>query len=168
MQQELFIQQEDFSDEKIMIGLSAGINSAAVLIWLSLYPEEYKPFELHLYYSHFQEHSPDSYKFVKDLIKYARLHFKKVIVKITRNSVLRFFEEQKMIPHPTVSPCTRMLKILPAQEYAVQNGITTDLVGYVREETRRVKRMAKRIKAPIKNRSITTGGGAYKTLSNIG
>lgn len=158
MQTELFIQQEDFSGLKIMLGLSAGINSAAVLIWLSQYPDELKPDELHLYYAHFLEHSPDSFPFIKNLYNYAKLHFKKVILKVTRNSVLRFFETAKMIPHPSISPCTRMLKIIPQQEYAILHGITVDLVGYVREETRRVKRMAKRTKTKISNRSILVDG----------
>lgn len=154
MQTELFIEQEDFSNEKVLIGLSGGINSAAVLIWLSQYPEEYKPKELHLFYSHFKEHSPDTFQFVKDLIKYARLHFKNVFVKVTRNSVLDFFREQKFIPHPTLSPCTRVLKLLPLQEYMIANGITVDLVGFIREETRRAKRMASAKKLPIIDRSI--------------
>lgn len=158
MQQELFIEQEDFSDEKVMLGLSAGINSAAVLIWLSLYPEHLKPKELHLYYAHFSEHSPDSFQFVKDLVRYARTKFQNVFVVVTRNSVLRFFEESKMIPHPMLSPCTRLLKILPQQEYAHNNSIAIDLVGYVREETRRVKRMAKRTKSEIKNRTVISDG----------
>ena len=159
MQLDLIIEQEDFSDEKVLIGLSAGINSAAVLVWLSEYPDEYKPKELHLFYAHMEEHSPDSFPFVKDLIRYARTKFKNVFVKITRNSVIRFFEEQKMIPHPSVSPCTRLLKILPMHEYMALNGIKIDLVGYVREEAkRRTNRMAKKTKSEVKNRSVVVDG----------
>jgi hypothetical protein len=158
MQLDLIIEQEDFSDQDIMIGLSGGINSAAVLIWLSLYPEEYKPRTLHLYYAHFAEHSPDTFPFVKDLIRYARKNFKNVKVKVTRNSVLGFFRSQKMIPAPMLSPCTRLLKLLPQAEYAVDNHITVDLVGYIREETRRAKRMAVRTKNEIVNRSVEVNG----------
>jgi predicted phosphoadenosine phosphosulfate sulfurtransferase len=162
MQQELFIEQEDFSDEKVMIVLSGGINSAAFLIWLSQYPKELHPKELHLFYAHFSEHSPDTFPFVKELIRFARANFENVFVKITRNSVLRFFEERKMIPHPSFSPYTIILKILPQQEYATNHEITTDLVGYVREEIRRVKRMAKRTKSKIEHRSVITSTGLTK------
>lgn len=154
MQQELFIQQEDFSQEEILLGLSGGINSAAVACWLSTWPDEYKPKVLHLYYAHFEEHSPDTFQFVKDIIKFCRANFKNVVVKITRNSIIRFFEQQKMIPHPTVAPCTRILKIMPMHEYMAMNGITTDLVGYVREEIRRVKNMAKKTENGITGRSV--------------
>ena len=101
--------------EKYMIGLSGGINSMAVLCWLIEQPD--KPKEIHLYYAHFAEHSPDTFQFVADGIRYARKHFDKVTVRITSNSVLRFFEEQKMIPHPKVSPCSRKLKIEPMELY---------------------------------------------------
>lgn len=154
MQLGLFLEQEDYSGQKLMLGLSGGINSAAVLCWLAEYPEAYKPDEIHLFYAHFEEHSPDTFKFVKDLIKFARNNFKKVFVKITRNSVIRFFEEQKMIPHPMVAPCTRLLKIIPMHEYMALNGIKIDLVGYVREESRRVFRMAKKNGKQVKNNSV--------------
>lgn len=154
MQQELFIQYEDFSDEEVMCGISAGINSAAVLVWLSTWPEELKPKVLHLYYAHFEEHSPDSFSFVKSLFRYAKTQFKDVKFKVTRNSVLRFFEEQKMIPHPQIAPCTRILKVIPMHEYMANHGITTDLVGYVSEEIRRVKNMAEKTINEIDGRSI--------------
>lgn len=154
MQQEMFIQYEDFSDEKICLGLSGGINSAAVACWLATWPEHLKPKELHLFYCHFEEHSPDTYAFVKDLVRFCKGNFQNVHVKITRNSVMRFFEEQKMIPHPMISPCTRLLKIIPMHEYMVANGITIDLVGYVRDEIRRVKNMAKKSNNNVDGRSI--------------
>jgi len=159
MQLDLIIDQEDFSDEIPLIGLSAGINSAAVLVWLSQYPDNLKPKTLHLFYAHMKEHSPDSFKFVKELVRYARLHFNKVYFKMTRNSVIDFFEQQKMIPHPTLSPCTRILKILPMHEYMFNNGINLDLVGYIREEAkRRTNRMAKKTKSIIKHRSVIVEG----------
>lgn len=80
-----------------MIGLSGGINSMAVLCWCV--ESGIKPKEVHLYYAHFEEHSPDTFQFVADGIRYARKHFDCVKVKITRNSILRFFEEVKMILH---------------------------------------------------------------------
>lgn len=154
MQTELFLQQEDFSDEDILLGLSGGINSAAVLCWLSTWEEHLKPKVLHLYYAHFEEHSPDTFPFVKDLIEYAKNHFKDVRVMITRNSVLRFFESQNYIPHPQVAPCTRLLKVIPMHAYMAEHGITTDLVGYVRDEVRRVKNMAKKTDSGVEGRTV--------------
>lgn len=154
MQQEMFIQYEDFSDEDILLGISGGINSAAVACWLAKWPEHYKPKSLHIYYAHFEEHSPGTFAFVKDIIRFCKENFKNVNVKITRNSVIRFFEEQKMIPHPTVAPCTRILKVIPMHEYMHLHGITTDLVGYVREEIRRVKNMAKKTSNEVDGRSV--------------
>lgn len=111
----------------------------AVLCWL--YEQGYQPSELHLFYAHFSEHSPDTFQFVADGIRWARKHFPKVVVKITSNNVLRFFEEQKIIPHPTVSPCSKMLKIIPMANYALENGVQMDLIGYVKTEAKRIKRM---------------------------
>jgi 3'-phosphoadenosine 5'-phosphosulfate sulfotransferase (PAPS reductase)/FAD synthetase len=129
----------NYSDKKVMIGLSGGINSMAVLCWLANY--ELKPKELHLFYAHFEEHSPGTLEFVLAGVEYAKKHFDKVVYAQTNNSVLDYFREQKMIPHPTAAPCTRFLKIEPMVTYAFENGITVDLVGYVRTEKRRVKNM---------------------------
>lgn len=132
-------ESKKYEGKKIMIGLSGGINSMAVLCWLIESGEQ--PEELHLFYAHFDEHSPDTFQFVADGIRYARKHFNKVVVKITHNSVLKFFEKEKMIPHPTISPCSERLKIVPMSNYCYENGITIDLVGYVRKEKKRIKRM---------------------------
>lgn len=129
----------DYRNVKVMIGLSGGINSMAVLVWLAQY--ELRPKELHLFYAHFEEHSPGTLEFVLAGVEYAKKHFEKVVYKQTNNSVLDYFREQKMIPHPTAAPCTRFLKIEPMVTYAFENGITVDLVGYVRSEKRRVKNM---------------------------
>lgn len=129
----------DYRNVKVMIGLSGGINSMAVLVWLANY--ELKPKELHLFYAHFEEHSPGTLEFVLAGVEYAKRNFETVIYKQTNNSVLDYFKEQKMIPHPTAAPCTRFLKIEPMVTYAFENGITVDLVGYVRTEKRRVKNM---------------------------
>lgn len=51
---------KEFEDKNILIGLSGGINSAAVLLWL--YESGVKPKSLHLFYAHFTEHSPDTCK----------------------------------------------------------------------------------------------------------
>ncbi len=118
-----------------MIGLSGGINSMAVLCWLI--EQENKPKEVHLFYAHFAEHSPDTFQFVADGIRYARKHFDKVHVKITSNNVLDYFRKNKMIPHPALSPCSRQLKIEVASAYAFQNDIKVDMIGYVKHELKR-------------------------------
>jgi len=118
-----------------LIGLSGGINSMAVLCWLS--EQTNKPDELHLYYAHFDEHSPDTWDFVQAGITYAKQHFKSVVVKITYNSVLKFFEQENMIPHPKFSPCSRKLKIEPIAQYGFENEITVDLIGYVKHELKK-------------------------------
>lgn len=121
--------------ERILIGLSGGINSMAVLC--RLIELGIKPKEVHLFYAHFAEHSPDTFQFVADGIRYARKHFDCVKVKITSNHVLRYFEEQNMIPHPASSPCSKNLKIKPINEYAFENDLKIDLVGYVKHELKR-------------------------------
>jgi 3'-phosphoadenosine 5'-phosphosulfate sulfotransferase (PAPS reductase)/FAD synthetase len=141
MQTEMFIEHPDYSDKNVLIGLSGGINSMAVLCWIAKIPEELKPKKLFLFYAHFVEHSPDTEKFVLEGVEYAKKHFKSVEYKQTNNSVIDFFREQKMIPHPMVAPCTRLLKIMPITEYAKENQIDIDLIGYVKEEKRRIKNM---------------------------
>ena len=126
---------ESLSNEKVLIGLSGGINSMAVLC--QLVESGVKPKELHLFYCHFEEHSPDTFKFVRAGIDFARKHFDNVKVKITRNSVLRYFEKSNMIPHPMKSPCSFWLKIEPIARYSFENGIKIDLVGYVKKELKR-------------------------------
>ncbi len=134
----------DFSNQSILIGLSGGINSMAVLCWLVELPNEYKPKELHLFGADFVEHSPDTPKFVADGIRYARKNFQNLKVKITRNSVIKYFRKSKMIPHPMLSPCSRELKIEPMKKYIEENGIDLDLIGYVREEKRRIEKQIQR------------------------
>lgn len=141
MQTSFFEDYIDLSQKKVLIGLSGGINSMALLCHIANYPEEYKPKELHLFYAHFIEHSPDTEQFVLDGVKYAKTKFNTVFYTQTHNSILKFFEENKMIPHPMVSPCTRVLKIEPIMTYMALNKIDIDLVGYVRGEVRRMKNM---------------------------
>ena len=54
----------DFHGKKVLIGLSGGINSMALLCWLGELPKELHPAELHLFYADFKEHSPDTLQFV--------------------------------------------------------------------------------------------------------
>ncbi len=122
-------------ENKVLIGLSGGINSMAVLCWLS--EQEDKPKEVHLFYAHFREHSPDTVQFVADGIRFARKNFEIVKVKITKNSIIDFFGAKKFIPHPANAKCTVTLKIEPINKYAFENDIKIDLVGYVKHELKK-------------------------------
>lgn len=128
-------------DRSVLVGLSGGINSMAVLLWLMDQPEQ--PRTVHLYYAHFRQHSADTWSFVRAGIEMARAHFADVRVRVTRNDVLQYFRDQNMIPHPMNSPCSKNLKILPMQRYRVEHGIDVDLVGFVKEERTRIERAAK-------------------------
>jgi len=132
----------DYRNQRVVIGLSGGINSAAVLAYVASQIEN-KPKDLHLFYAHFSEHSTGTLDFVFDCVNYAKKHFENVTFKMTENSINEFFVEKKMIPHPMVAPCTKILKVLPIREYMIDNKIDVDLVGYVREEKRRVKNQQK-------------------------
>lgn len=88
----------DYSDKRVMIPISGGINSAAALIFYAeFFPDEYKSDTLYLFYSHLIEHSPFTLRFVRDLIAYARKKFKKVICGFSRASVNEYFLSQKKI-----------------------------------------------------------------------
>lgn len=129
----------NLKDKKVMIGLSGGINSMAVLCELAV--SENRPADIYLFYAHFKEHSPDTLPFVLAGVDFAKKQFTNVHYQQTDNSVIDFFRESKMIPHPTVAPCTRLLKIIPLANFAMENGIQVDLIGYVKEEKRRVNNM---------------------------
>lgn len=133
----------NYSEKRVMIGLSGGINSMAVLCYLAKMVED-KPKELFLFYAHFNEHSSDTEKFVQSGYNYAKKHFETVHFEQTNNSVNDFFLKQKIIPHPSVAPCTRLLKIVPIVNFMEKNKIDVDLVGYVRTENRRIKNQLKR------------------------
>ena len=130
-------EHKDYSQLKVLLPLSGGINSAAVLCELADAPTEFDPLELHLFYSHLSEHSEDTFKFVADLIRFARKRFSNVFVRIIRGSVLKFFEAENFIPHPTKSPCAQHLKIEPMEQYSNEHDIDVDLIGWVREEFKR-------------------------------
>lgn len=135
----------DYSTSKVLVPLSAGINSAAVLCFLGEHhPERFKPKELHLYYAHLIEHSPDSLPFVEALIKYAQSKFLNVKVHIITASVNEYFIQQKMIPHPTISPCSKDLKIIPMQKYDAEHEIDVVLIGFVKHEFKRFLKAQKR------------------------
>lgn len=133
------IDSADYRNEKVCLGLSAGINSMTVLCWLANY--EYKPKDIYIFYAHFKEHSPESLEFVLSGVEYAKKHFDNVIFECTQNSILEYFEQEKMIPHPTYAPCTRALKIEPVHKFISYHNCTIDLVGYIRSEKRRIVNM---------------------------
>lgn len=131
----------DFTGKRVMVSLSGGINSAAVLCYLATeHKPEYRPKEIWLFYSHLREHSPGTGRFVCDQIRYAKRKFDRVTWRIHRASVVKFFENKKFIPHPMLSPCSEHLKMIPAMEFMKEHSIDLDLIGYVREEKRRIKR----------------------------
>ncbi len=129
----------DLNGKIVSLPLSGGINSAAVLCWLI--ESGMKPKELHLYYAHFEEHSPSTLAFVHRQMGEAKRYFDNVICTITYNSVLEFFENAKMIPHPRNSPCSRLLKIEPMVTHNSIHGVQVDLIGFVRTEKRRIDAM---------------------------
>lgn len=142
----LFINEQirNLSDQRVMIPTSGGINSAAVICFLGEYfPDEYKPKRLFLFYSHLIEHSPDTSRFVKDLVKYAKRKFEKVKFGFSYASVNQYFIEQKMIPHPSISPCSRDLKMRHLDAFYRDNDCDLRLGGYVSTELRRYRRALK-------------------------
>lgn len=133
----------DLNDKIIGCPQSAGINSAAALCRLK--EAGIKPKELHIFYAHFTEHSPGSLEFVEALIEMAKSYFPVVKTKITYNSVLEFFERERIIPHPVASPCSRKLKIVPLTEYNITNRIEIDLIGYIKTEQKRINNQQKKV-----------------------
>src|SRR5690554_6246603 len=113
--QNAVIDSADYRNEKVCLGLSAGIHAMTVLWWLANY--QYTPNDIYIFYAHFKEHSPDSLEFVLSGVEYAKKHFDNVIFQYTENSIIDFFEQQKMIPHPTFAPCTSDLKIKPVNRF---------------------------------------------------
>lgn len=136
-------QHQNYEGERVMIGLSGGINSAAVLAYL-VSEIKYKPETLYLFHTNFVEHSPDTLKFVHANVEYARNNFSKVVYEQKDISLIDFFREQKTIFSPKFSGCTRMLKIEPMVDFMQRHEIKIDLVGYVRGEMNRMKRQIKR------------------------
>lgn len=128
-------QVRDYSGKRVMLPLSGGINSMAVLCFLGEeFPDEYHPEHLFLYYSHLTEHSPDTLRFVEDGVEYAKRRFRNVTFDSTTASVNEYFISQKMIPHPTISPCSRDLKMRPLDAFFSTNKCDVRLIGYVSHE----------------------------------
>jgi len=134
----------DYSNKKVMIGLSGGINSAAVLVYLVEHVTD-KPKDIYLYYCHLDEHSPDTKPFVLALVEYAKQHFDRVVFESSDHSMTDFCRDEfKGIPHPSVSACTRILKIQHIVDFMRRYEIDVDIVGYVRSEYRRIENQIKR------------------------
>lgn len=133
-----FAASDDWSDDRVRIGLSGGINSAALLCHLATdHPEAKRPRWLGLYYAHLREHSPGTFTFVKACVRYARHKFPEVEFGMHRCSVVDYFEAENFIPHPTISPCTEHLKIEPMDRWDRHHGVTIDLIAFVRHEMAR-------------------------------
>lgn len=136
-----FRTSDDFSADRPSLGLSGGINSAALLCFLAAeHPAPKRPAHLLLYYAHLREHSPGTMRFVKLCVRYARRHFARVEFGMHRASVVEYFEAQNFIPHPTVSPCTWHCKVEKMEAWSVAHGATVDLVGFVQHERKRIDR----------------------------
>lgn len=133
-----------YHNKRIMISLSGGINSAAVACYAGEYLREEIGEEIWAFYVHFEEHSPGTQDFVDDIVSYLKTKFKKVHFKQITQSVLKYFKESKMIPHPSLSPCTAVLKRFPIQEFKVKNKIDYDLIGYIRTEKKRIQNQKRR------------------------
>lgn len=141
---------DDFSTERPRIGLSGGINSTALLCYLAtIHPVEKRPTELLLYYAHLREHSPKTFRFVADCVRYARTKFPYVKFGMHKASVVDWFEKENFIPHPTVSPCTWHCKVEPMDVWTKANGGTIDLIGYVRHERKRMLRSEEKARRPV-------------------
>src|SRR6185437_16977034 len=74
---------------------------------------------------------------------FARRRFPVVTAKITRASVNAYFERERTIPHPTISPCSIDLKIDPRKAWLEQHPCDYTLIGFVRTERRRIARQEK-------------------------
>lgn len=134
-----FRTSDDFSEDRPSLGLSGGINSAALLCFLgSEHPPEKRPSHLLLYYAHLREHSPGTMRFVKLLVRYARRKFPNVEFGMHRTSVVDYFESENFIPHPMYSPCTERLKVDQMEAWSIAHDATLDLIGFVRHERTRI------------------------------
>jgi hypothetical protein len=130
---------DDFSAERPSLGLSAGINSAALLCYLATeHPASKRPRHLLLYYAHLREHSPESFRFVAACVRYARRKFPAVEFGMHRTSLLEWMEREKFIPNAAISPCSEHLKVDPMIRWSEAHGATVDLIGFVRHERRRI------------------------------
>ena len=142
-QYNIFTQALDLSGKNVGVGISGGINSAAVLCWMADLPIERKPAKLGLIYIHMREHSDDTAAFSIALMRFARDNFDNVVTRIVRHSVLDFFEDERMIPHPKFSPCTHKLKLASIADFYIHENIDHDFIGFVRSEKRRIARQGK-------------------------
>lgn len=138
---EAFVPRPNYAGQKVLLGLSGGINSAALECWLAAAPEHEKPAELHLLTHQFAEHSPDTRRFIDAVRAHAKANFPCVVVAETENSVLGFFEQRGMIPHPKLAVCTAVLKVEPSMVYMIRHDIRINVVGYVEKEQKRIANM---------------------------
>lgn len=140
----------DLSRERPMIGLSGGINSAAVLVYVcAVLPEHHRPRDLFLFHADLVEHSPDTVAHVAACHAWARRNFRqrgldpdRVRFSMRSASVVDFFERERFIPHRVLTPCTEHLKLIPMRAWAQSHveaghGPTCDLIGFVTTEDTR-------------------------------
>lgn len=158
----LFSLDQDLSEKRVLVSLSGGINSAAVLCYLATkFPAQYKPKKIWIFYAHLKEHSPGTLRFVRDLIRYAKQHFE-VEAGFHLGSVIELFRQKKMISHPMLSPCSEVLKQMPMEAFAIAHQIEVDLIGYVRHERRRwVRQIQKGVQGKMYPIAHLTDGDCF-------
>lgn len=142
---------QDLSDLNVFIGISGGINSAAALVYLAKYhPEHLRPKRVFAFYAHLTEHSPGTLTFVRHLVAYGKRMFPSFTFGCSVGSVNKYFRDERMIPHPTLSPCSENLKIIPIMKFKGEHNIDVDIVGYVHGERRRMNRQQGKATEPGK------------------
>lgn len=158
----------NITGKNVFVGTSGGINSAAVVVEAcKLIQGGAIPSSLHLMYIHINQHSPDTKRFVHDLVDYTRRFYPSVVYKEIECDVLDFFETQKIIPHPTADACTRKLKTERMERYRAEHNIEVDLIGYVRQESQRIASLASVVTKEKKERintDLVVSGGLQKNL----
>jgi len=139
----------DLSNKRVFIGISGGINSAAVLCYLAtIHPEPLRPKTVYSFYAHLKEHTADTLPFVRALAIYGKKHFPFFSIKFSVGSVNELFRKEKFIPHPILSPCSERLKIIPIMKYKASIEADVDLVGFVYTERQRMKRQQAKAENP--------------------
>ena len=144
------IRFQDLSNKRVFIGISGGINSAAVLCYLAtIHPERYRPSKVFSFYAHLSEHSPDTLRFVRHMVMYGKKRFPEFNFKFSVNSIHKMFNKENFIPHPRLSPCSERLKQVPMMKYQAEMQTEINVVGYVHHERRRRERQQSRAADPL-------------------
>lgn len=121
---------------KVMSNFSGGVGSAvASLCALEKYGD------VELWFSDTLWEDPTSYEFISDFENKFGVKVNRYCLGITP---LELFEFKRMIPYNYRAPCTEVFKILPAIGFMRKNDITHQIIGYGKDEARRINRMKER------------------------